>query len=238
MLAGPARLHRAGRTLAAESASERLVAMSGHVDDELRRALYRGPLAESDGMAAMRAIVPLAAGVDAPALAATLHIDAQLALPDDMLHYFDRASMRQSLEVRVPFLDHHVVEYCARIPTSLKVRRLRTKHVLKEAARGILPQRIIDKRKIGFMRGATAGWLQSQMDDAVSDYLLAPRPHYAEFLDRSAVERLVAQHRRSGSGDSQLLVAILMLEVWLATFVPRATGGARFGAPAPIATTS
>lgn len=225
MLAGPSRLHRAARTLAAPNASERLLAMSGRVDDDLRRALYRGPLAETDGQAALRAIVPLAAGVDDPALASTLHIDGQLALPDDMLHYYDRTSMMQSLEVRVPFLDHHVVEYCARIPTSLKVHRLRTKHVLKEAARGIVPQRIIDKRKIGFLRGATSGWLQSQMDYAISDYLLRPSPRYAEFLDRAAVERLVAQHRSGGAGDSHLLLVILMLEVWLDTYLPRALSG-------------
>jgi asparagine synthase (glutamine-hydrolysing) len=222
MLAGPAQLHRAARTLAADNASERLLAMSGRVDDELRRALYRGPLAETDGRAALRAIVPLATGVEDSALAATLHIDAQLALPDDMLHYFDRTSMRQSLEVRVPFLDHHVVEYCARIPTSLKVHRLRTKHLLKEAARGIVPQRIVDKRKIGFLRPATPRWLQSQMDYAIPDYLLGPSPRYAEFLDRAAVERLVTQHRSAGAGDSHLLVAILMLEVWLETYLPRA----------------
>jgi len=225
MLAGPSRLHRAARTLAASDASDRLLAMSGRVDDELRRALYCGPLAESDGRAALRAILPLTKDVDGGALAATLHIDGQLALPDDLLHYFDRTSMTQSLEVRVPFLDHHVVEYCARIPTSLKVRRLRTKHLLKEAARGIVPQRIIDKRKIGFFRGATSRWLQSQMDYAISDYLLAPSPRYAEFLDRAVVERLVAEHRSGRPVDSQLLVAILMLEVWLSSYHPRAFGG-------------
>jgi asparagine synthase (glutamine-hydrolysing) len=223
MLAGPASLHRPARTLAAVNASERLLAMSGRVDDDIRRTLYRGSLAETDGRAALRAIIPLAAGVDNSALATTLHIDAQLALPDDMLHYFDRASMMQSLEVRVPFLDHHVVEYCARIPTGLKVHHLRTKHLLKEAACGIVPQRIIDKRKIGFLRGATSRWLQSQMDYSISDYLLAPSPRYAEFLDRAAVEQIVARHRRAGTGDSHLLVAILMLEVWLTTYLPRAT---------------
>jgi asparagine synthase (glutamine-hydrolysing) len=225
MLAGPSRLHRAARTLAAANASDRLLTMSGRLDDELRRVLYCGPLAESDGRAALRAVLPLAGGIDDAALAATLHIDGQLALPDDLLHYFDRTSMMQSLEVRVPFLDHKVVEYCARIPTSLKVHRLRTKHLLKEAARGIVPQRIIDKRKIGFLRGGTSRWLQSQMDFAISDYLLAPSPHYAEFLDRGVVERLVAQHQTVD--DSNLLLAILMLEIWLDTYLPRAISGAR-----------
>jgi asparagine synthase (glutamine-hydrolysing) len=234
MLAGPSPFHRAARTLAADNASARLLAMSGRVDDELRHALYRGPLAETDGRAAQRAILPLAAGVEDSALAATLHIDGQLALPDDMLQYFDRTSMRQSLEVRVPFLDQHVVEYCAHIPTSLKVHRLRTKHLLKEAARGIVPQRIVDKRKIGFLRGATPRWLQSQMDYAISDYLLGPSPRYAEFLDRAAVERLVTQHRSGGAGDSHLLVAILMLEVWLDTYLPRAISGPVQGRDASV----
>jgi hypothetical protein len=55
--------------------------------------------------------------------------------------------------------------------------------------------------------------------------LLVPSPRYAEFLDRAAVERLVAQHRRAHIGDSHLLVAILMLEVWLGTYLPRAASG-------------
>ena len=66
-------------------------------------------------------------------LPAALYLDGQLGLVDDMLHYFDRASMAHSLEVRVPFLDHHLVELCATIPAQLKVRRLDTKHVLKHA---------------------------------------------------------------------------------------------------------
>lgn len=223
LLAGSGRLHRFAKTLGAVDSSSRLLAMSGCVDDELRTSLYRGPLAESDGRAALRAVMEIAKHTEAPALAATLHIDGQLALPDALLHYFDRTSMRQSLEVRVPFLDHHVVEYCARIPSSLKVHRLRTKHLLKEAARGIVPQRIIDKRKIGFFRGATTSWLQSQMDYAISDYLLAPNPRYGEFLDRKAVERLVTTHRDGSADDTNLLVAILMLEVWLNTFLTSGT---------------
>ncbi len=220
----PMRGRRATRTLLAADPVDRLIAMSGRVDQDLRRDLYLGPLASSDGLAARRALEPLAAGVADDPLAATLYIDGQLALVDDMLHYFDRTSMSHSLEVRVPFLDHEVVEYCARIPDSLKVRRWQTKYLLKRAARGIVPDRIIDKRKLGFFRGSTGGWLHAQMDGAISDYLLGPNPRYAEFLDRDTVEGLVRAHREHRRVDVHLLVGVLMLEVWLSSYLPRAAG--------------
>src|SRR4029453_6610966 len=113
---------------------------------------------------------------------------------DDMLPYFDRASMAHSLEVRVPFLDHHVVELCAAMPASLKVRRGETKHVLRHAARGLVPDRIIDKPKIGFFNSAVDDWFRAQTRGAISDYLLGPNPRYAEMIDRTAVEALVKSH--------------------------------------------
>jgi asparagine synthase (glutamine-hydrolysing) len=219
----PLRSRRAVRTLLAPNPVDRLLAMSGRVDEELRAELYRGPLAGLDGGAARRLVAPLADGIADDPLAATLHIDGQLALVDRMLHYFDRTSMMCSLEVRVPFLDHELVELCARIPDSMKVRRLQTKYLLRRAAKGIVPERVIEKRKLGFFQTPTAGWLQAQMDGAISDYLLGPNPRYAEFLDRGAVERLVRAHREQKPIDVQLLVGVLMLEVWLASYVPRAT---------------
>ncbi len=220
----PLRTRRAARTLLAADPVDRLLAMSGRMDDELRGELYRGPLALADGRAARRALEPLAAGVADDPLLTTLHIDGQLALVDDMLHYFDRTSMMHSLEVRVPFLDHEVVEYCARIPAAMKVRRWQTKYILKRAARDLLPDRVVDKRKAGFFRHSTDGWLHSQMDGSISDYLLGPNPRYADFLDRDVVERLVRQHREHRPVDIHLLVGVLMLEVWLSTYLPRAVG--------------
>ena len=220
---GPSRLRRASRTLSAPNTVERLIAMSGRMDEDLRRTLFRGPLEGSNGSAA-RAVVADRLGdlSDAP-LPATLYIDAQLALVDDMLHYFDRASMAHSLEVRVPFLDHQVVEYCAGIPAELKVRRLTTKYLLKRASRGILPDRIIDKRKIGFFASSVDGWFQDQASGAIAEYLLAPQPHYAEVLDPQVVRDLVRRHAEAPDrADARLLLAILMLEVWLSTFLPRA----------------
>jgi asparagine synthase (glutamine-hydrolysing) len=219
----PARVGRAARALTAGGPVERLLAMSARIEPELRRELLRGPLDDPFARPAYAAVADVVGNLADDPLPATLYIDGQLALVDDMLQYFDRASMAHSLEVRVPFLDHRVVEYCARVPAGLKVRRLRTKHLLKEAARGIVPDRIIDKRKLGFFRYASDGWLRAQMDGAVSEYLLSPNARTAEFLDRAALERLVAGHRNgTGSEHVHLLIGILLLEIWLSTYLPRA----------------
>ena len=232
---GPGRAARIARTLSAPGSVERLVAMSSKLDDDLRAQLLRGPLAALDGGAAHRVVAERLGDVADDPLPATLYIDGQLALVDDMLHYFDRASMAHSLEVRVPFLDHHMVEYCATIPAGHKVRRVtHTKHVLKEAARGMIPDRIIDKQKIGFFAGSVDRWFAAQAGGNIADYLLTPAPRYGEFLDRGVVASLVSRHADgSDRGHGSLLLAILMLEVWLSEFLPRANAGAG-GPAAPV----
>jgi asparagine synthase (glutamine-hydrolysing) len=140
-----------------------------------------------------------------------------------MLHYFDRASMVHSLEVRVPFLDHELVELCAGIPGDLKVRRLQTKYILKQAARGLIPDRAIDKQKVGFFRGSVGGWFNAQARRSIDDYLLRPDAKYAELLDPATVRELVSrQASQPEAADRHLLLAILMLEIWLSTYLPRA----------------
>jgi asparagine synthase (glutamine-hydrolysing) len=220
---GPNRLARVSHTLAAADPAERLIAMSGRISPSLRQDLVLGPLAAVDGGTALRQVRAMSAGLQTDALSAALYLDAQLGLADHMLHYFDRASMAHSLEVRVPFLDHHLVEYCAQIPPAHKVRRLETKHVLKLAARGLVPDAIIDKRKIGFFHSAVDGWFRAQTSGAISDYLLGPNPRYAEILDRRCVEQLVKDHTDgTDKGNGRLLLSILMLEVWLSAYLPRA----------------
>lgn len=220
---GPLRLRRVGRTLRARTPAERVLAMSGKLTLDQRRELVRGPLAELDGTAALRSAEMLADGLSADALGETLFLDAQLALPDDMLHYFDRASMAHSLEVRVPFLDHHLVEFSACIPSRYKVRRLVGKRVLRSAARGLVPESTIAKKKSGFFRASVKPWLEGQAQGAVADWLLASNPRCFEFLDPAAVRSLATL--RDGNGKlahPQLLLSILVLEVWLSSFLPRA----------------
>jgi asparagine synthase (glutamine-hydrolysing) len=219
----PARLRRPAETLRATDPVERLLAASGRLSGSLRRKLATGPLAELDGKTGERIARERLGGVDGDVLAAALYLDGQLGLVDDMLHYFDRASMAHSLEVRVPFLDHHLVEYCATIPTRHKVRRFDTKHVLKHAARGLIPDRIVDKPKIGFFHNAVDQWFRAQTRGAISDYLLGPNPRYAEVLDRREVERLVHGHASgTDTRNGRVLLSVLLLEVWLSSYLPRA----------------
>ncbi|HEV3477925.1 MAG TPA: asparagine synthase (glutamine-hydrolyzing) [Gaiellaceae bacterium] len=218
---GPRRFRRMAKTMAADGPVERLLAMSSKLDPAIRARLAQGPLWSASD-AARDAVAQRAGSVNGDPLTATLYIDGQLALVDDMLHYFDRASMAHSLEVRVPFLDHELVEYSARIPPHLKVRGIKTKNVLKHAARPFLPESIVDKRKIGFFAAAVGGWFREQTRVQVKDYLLDNTMASSEFLDQAFVRELVWRQRGGEPYINELLLSILMLEVWLASFLPRA----------------
>ena len=214
---GPARTRRIAEVVSADGAVASTLALYGKIG-RWRTELVTGPLLELDHGPSERAVARIAARApERDALAAALFIDAQLSLPDDMLHYFDRASMAHSLEVRVPFLDHELVEFCARIPTALKVRHLTTKYLLKRAARPLLPRRIIEKPKIGFFNRSVYLWLESQGQAAIRDYLVARQPIVSDFIDVQALARLA-----DGSPDQRAIVfRVLMLELWLETFLPR-----------------
>ena len=155
-----------------------------------------------------------------------LVLDAQLSLADDMLHYFDRTSMAHSLEVRVPYLDHRVVELCSRMPTRLKLSRNETKHILRSVARGRVPDNVIDRPKVGFFSGSVDRWFKRQIGGLVGDVLLDPGARYTEFVSREEVEHLM---QSTGSyRKSKLLLSILMLELWLSTYLPHARQAATY----------
>ena len=138
-------------------------------------------------------------------------------LPDDLLIRADRCSMMASLEARAPFLDHELAEYAATIPFNLKLKGSRTKHILKEAARGLLPDDIIDRKKHGF--GLPLGaWLRRDMEP-VRDILLSRRARERGLLAISVVERLIGEHESGGRDHNRQLWALLTLEEWHRRFV-------------------
>lgn len=224
----PGRVSRAASVFASADAADRMLAMCRIDDGSVRSIAAGGPLAPHAD-AARAAVRARLDGFETDAFNTTLYLDAQLGLVDDMLHYFDRVSMAQSLEVRVPFLDHHLVEYSASIPARLKLRGRRGKHVLREVARGLVPDRVIDKPKVGFFNSAVADWVAAQASASIDPYLLSSNPEYASFLDPTRVQALARLANAGTSrGSARLLLAILMLEIWLSSYLPRAmsTGSA------------
>jgi asparagine synthase (glutamine-hydrolysing) len=216
---GQHRLQRAALVLGDRDAGGRLLGMKRHIGGELRTRL----LLDAERDAAADVVAQMLDGVGGDLVGRALYLDGRLSLPDDMLHYFDKTSMAHSLEVRVPFLDHHVVELCAAIPSRFKVRGRTTKYLLKQAARGVLPDRVIDKRKIGFFNPAVQSWFTAQAEKSIAEYLLAENPHVGEFVNQVEMRRVIADHlngRDTRHGDA--LLTLLMLEVWLSTYLPRA----------------
>ena len=219
---GPGRTGRLMDALEAPDPVTRLLASSGLVNADRRADLFGGALAEQSGAAEAVLRGRMAGAPGAGPLESAMYLDARLGLVDDMLTYFDRASMACSLEVRVPFLDHELVELCARIPAAHKVRRLQGKHVLRLAARDNVPEFVLDKRKRGFFNEAVGSWIGADDGALVDERLLGPDPAYLSVLDRGAVERVVREWRGGQAGHANLLLALVMLEVWLAEYLPRA----------------
>lgn len=211
-----------------DPARRQLALRSPLVDAATYQRLVRGPLAATDGSAALRAAERHASGLHDDPLSAVLYLDAQLGLVDDMIHYFDRASMAQSLEVRVPFLDPGVVELCAAIPNRFKVHGLTTKYVLRQIARDLLPEHVIKKRKVGFFNGVSRRWMEAQLQGPARDYLLETDLRCGHFLDANEVARMVRSHANGTSSNVDALFCVLMLEVWLSSVLPRATSQAEF----------
>lgn len=205
-----ARTQKAAAILGEESFAERILTMKSFIGADLRRELLKPAVASLDPA---RTAVKAAVSQTGDFFSATLEADARLSLVDDMLHYFDRASMAHSLEVRVPFLDHHFVEYCATIPRDLKVRRMTTKFILKKAARGLIPDSIIDKPKLGFFYPALKAWLGAEQE-MVRELMLGPDARTAPFLDHASLTALVERPLARG-GTTEPLITVLMLELWL-----------------------
>jgi asparagine synthase (glutamine-hydrolysing) len=219
---GPGRAWRLAEALDTADPVARLLSSSGFVHPDLQADVFGGAMAEHAGAAEAVLRGRMAGAPGAAPLEAALYLDARLGLVDDMLTYFDRASMACSLEVRVPFLDHEFVELCARIPTEHKVRRGQGKHVLRLASQGLVPDFVLAKKKQGFFNEKVGAWVGAAGGALVEQVLLAPDPAYAQVVDPAAVRRAVGEWRGGRVGHEKLLLGLVMLELWLGEYVPRA----------------
>jgi asparagine synthase (glutamine-hydrolysing) len=149
-----------------------------------------------------------------------LYIDSKTYLPGDILTKVDRMSMAVSLEARVPLLDHKLIEFVTRIPASMKMAGLETKHLFKRAVADLVPAEVLNRPKQGF-GVPIQQWINQQLRERIRDTLNDPRTLQRGYVTRSHVEKLLDEHERGRRDHAMALWALLMLELWHRQFVDR-----------------
>jgi asparagine synthase (glutamine-hydrolysing) len=146
-----------------------------------------------------------------------LYIDTKTWLPDDLLIKADKMTMANSLELRVPLLDHKVLEFAAALPTNYKLKGFSLKYILKRALSKRVPSAILKRKKAGFpvpydswMRGDLKGWL--------SGILLDRETSARGYFRKSTVERLLTENASSGRYSKELF-SLAVLELWHRQFL-------------------
>jgi asparagine synthase (glutamine-hydrolysing) len=148
-----------------------------------------------------------------PALSRLMQVDQGTYLPDAMLTKVDRASMAVSLEVRVPLLDHRVVEFSARLPEHLKYRHGTGKYLLKKVLARYVPRELFERPKMGF--GVPLDqWLRADLKELMLDYLSPARLKREGRFDADIVARTVKEQLNGSGSHHHRLWALLMWQMW------------------------
>jgi asparagine synthase (glutamine-hydrolysing) len=152
-----------------------------------------------------------------------MYLDFNAWLPDDVLAKTDRMSMAASVEARVPFLDHRLVEFCASLPVGVKVHGLGTKPLLRRTLEG-WPAATLARPKRAFLVPLRR-WFATELRELIADTLLAPTARIRPFTDARGVRALVEGELGGRGRHGRALWTLLVLELWLAG-LGHATAGA------------
>ncbi len=156
------------------------------------------------------------------ALRRLMAVDLETQLPDDLLLLTDKMTMATSLECRVPFLDHRLVELSARMPARFKIRGQRLKHVLKKALKGLLPDEILNRPKRGF--GAPMGaWLKNELGAYMGAVLSRRAIESRGFFSWPQVEKTIAMHRSNRRDYTDHLLSLMNFELWCRVYLDGAS---------------
>ena len=147
-----------------------------------------------------------------------LYLSMKLYLQDDILVKVDRAAMANGLEVRCPLLDYEFVEFACRLPTYYKLKGLKTKYLLKTAARGILPDEIIDRRKKGFGI-PIARWLRNELKDFMLNSLEETKVKHQGFFNYAYIKKLIDDHLEKKQDNRKTLWSLLVFQIWHETYL-------------------
>jgi asparagine synthase (glutamine-hydrolysing) len=141
-----------------------------------------------------------------------LYVDTKTYL-HELLMKQDQMSMAASIESRVPFLDHELVEFAARMPERMKIRGMTTKFVLRKAMAGLLPPEILTRGKMGFPVPVGA-WLRGPYRHVLDDLVLGQRATQRGLFDPAALRRLVTSHASGEGNHAERLWSLVNLELW------------------------
>lgn len=226
-------LSRFADAAAADGDLERLFAMSAIMRPALIDAVAGEQLRSGQALPLLRESYagqhPLPS--DQSILQRTLLLDLQLALPDLMFLYFDKMSMATSLEVRVPFADHELVNFCMALPDDRRIHQRRGKEILRRISADLVEPSIITRPKRGFFRGGASTWLRAH-EQLIHETLLDERCRQRGLFNPPALAEWLQQPLGSGRAGEPLLAAF-MLERWHRVFVD-GDGRARATTPAGI----
>jgi asparagine synthase (glutamine-hydrolysing) len=194
-----------------------LHSVSAFDEDEKPRLLAPDVAAALGGYRTADLFHALYAAADGPdPLSRILAIDFQTYLPDDILTKVDRASMAHGLEVRCPLLDHHLVEFAARLPAHHKVAGGRTKIAWREAVRPLVPAAALRRAKMGFTP-PLGEWLRGPLRSLIDDLVLDAGAHVG-FFRSTRVRELWRQHDSGRRDRTRELWGIAMFNLWYRRF--------------------
>ena len=207
---------RARRFLAAlhEPADRRQLRWMGYFTGPLRVRVAGDrlpPSGDREGIARLRDVAERSRATDASEL--FMACDILMALPGDLLVKMDIATMAASLEARSPLLDHELAEFVAALPARFKLSPFRSKVLLRRAMKGILPEEIIHRRKMGFTAPVGA-WLRGPLQPMFRDLVLSGRAEARGHVRREGAEELFDEHVSGRADRTPHLWSLLMLELW------------------------
>jgi asparagine synthase (glutamine-hydrolysing) len=147
-----------------------------------------------------------------------LYVDTKTWLVDDLLLKADKMTMASSLELRVPFLDHKVLEFAASLPGKYKVHGFTTKYILKKVLSNRVPHEILNRKKVGFPVPYNA-WLRNDLKNWIGDLLLDRETLQRGYFNRQCIERLISQNSALGGSYSKEVFSLAVLELWHREFL-------------------
>jgi len=152
-------------------------------------------------------------------LSRMLYVDTKTWLPDDLLVKADKMSMANSVELRVPLLDHKVLEFAAALPPSFKLNGFTTKYILKETFKNMVPKEIINRPKTG-LPVPYGSWMRNDLRKMFEETLLDQKSIGRGYFNKNGIEKILSANLNEGNYDKEVF-SLLVLELWHREFIDK-----------------